>query len=193
MQYLIVESENKQRLYERISKREPKMNKISNWYKKLDKNISSWIECWEECLKELNCVSVNNDHSKMDCYLFYHDNLRVERINKSINYMTIYKVESSKSQKLQRYEKTQISGFFLSWNTQSEEACVNECRRRREICEAISFGENRCHLVKRGEYQMRRFNNWVSIFIESENLIKSQQNSNYSYKKYSIIKKLYYI
>lgn len=189
--YLIVESGNKQRLYERISKREPKIRKMSNWYKKLDKNISSSKECWEECLKELDCVYVNNDHSKFDCYLFYNDSFRVERINKSINYMSIYKKESSKSQKLDRYEKTQISGFFLSWNTQSEEACVNECRRRREICKAISFGENRCHLVKRGEYQLRRFNNWVSIYIESENPIKSQENSNYSYKKYSIIKKKY--
>jgi hypothetical protein len=152
----------------------------------------SLIKCIEAC--EENTICNYAQLSDNVCNLYKKiEYIIVESENKQRLYERISKKESksSKSQKLQRYEKTQISGFFLSWNTQSEEACVNECRRRREICEAISFGENRCHLVKRGEYQLRRFNNWVSIFIESENPIKSQQNSNYSYKRYSIIKKLY--
>lgn len=152
----------------------------------------SLIKCFEACEENSNCHNVQLSDNVCNLYEKI-EYLIVESENKQRLYERISKKESksSKSQKLQRYEKTQISGFFLSWKTQSEEACVNECRRRREICEAISFGENRCHLVKRGEYQLRRFNNWVSIFIESENPIKSQQNSNYSYKKYSIIKKNY--
>jgi hypothetical protein len=187
---LKAESENKQRLYER----KPKVNKHSKWYKKLDKNISSSIKCWEECITDFDCVTVSY-HPKSECYLFNTDILRVERNNKNNNRLSNeleYLVESSKSQKLERYEKTQISGFFLYLNTQSEKDCFDECMKRREICEAFSFGENRCHLAKRGEYQLRRFNNWVSVFIENENPLKSQQNSNYSFKKYSIIKHLYF-
>ena len=150
----------------------------------------SFIKCIQAC--EDNKICYYAQFSDDTCSLYKKTaNLffKVQSGNKQRLYERISKKEpkSSKSQKLQRYEKTQISGFFLSWNTQSEEACVNECRRRREICEAISFGENRCHLVKRGEYQLRRFNNWVSIYLENEAPTKSEnKNSTHKAKMFEI-------
>ena len=91
-------------------------------------------------------------------------------------------VISSKSQNPVRYEKFQISGFFLSLTAQSENDCLNECRERRS-CTKISYGENRCHLVKKGDYLMRPFNNWVSIYMEGEDPYESQKNSNHYTKK----------
>ena len=84
--------------------------------------------------------------------------------------------------KFTRYNKTQISGLYLSLNTESEESCLEECIRRNNACIAISFGdENRCHLVKKGEYQHRRFNDWVSIYLENEAPIISENENNSTY------------
>ena len=160
---------------------------------------SSLIKCIEACEDNQNChyaqfsdntcslfkktanLFLKRHSGKQKFYLY-------ERISQREPKEESPSVESRKSLKLNRYEKTQISGFFLSLTTQSEEVCWNECMKRREICIAISFGENRCHLVKRGEYQLRRFNDWVSVYIESDDPFESQQNSDYSLKMYSIIK-----
>ena len=64
---------NKQRLYERsrFSKRELNDDyTFSNRYEKLDANINSPIKCWEECLKEFDCVDIYYDRSKSHCYHF---------------------------------------------------------------------------------------------------------------------------
>ena len=88
--------------------------------------------------------------------------------------------------KYTRYNKTQISGLYLYLNMESEKSCLEECIRRKNVCIAISFGdENRCHLVKKGEYQHRRFNDWVSIYLENEAPIKSEnKNSTYAAKRF---------
>lgn len=61
---------NTKRLYERsrFSKRE------LNGYKKLDANINRSIKCWEECLKEFDCVDIYYDRSKLQCYHFNYNN-----------------------------------------------------------------------------------------------------------------------
>ena len=95
--------------------------------------------------------------------------------------------------KYTRYNKTQISGLYLSLNMDSEESCLKECIRRKNVCIAISFGdENRCHLVKKGVYQNRRFNDWVSIYLENQApIISENKNSTYKAKRFKNFTYLY--
>ena len=70
---------------------------------------------------------------------------------------------------------------------------MKECIRRKNVCIAISFGdENRCHLVKKGVYQQRRFNDWVSIYLENQAPIKAEyKNSTYTAKRFKNFTYLY--
>jgi hypothetical protein len=87
--------------------------------------------------------------------------------------------------KYTRYNKTQISGLYLYLNMESEESCLEECITRKNVCIAISFGENRCHLVKKGVYQHRRFNDWVSIYLENQApFISENKNATYTAKRF---------
>ena len=141
--------------------------------------------CWKKCLKRVQCVAIT--YSNRNCYFYKEGEYRVERKNGWIS--VAYENQKLERKYTKRYNKTQVSGLFLAIsNSESEKSCWNECVNRSEICIAISFGENRCHLVKRGEYQHRRFNDWVSIYIESEAPIrnlKSEKSSDYSPKMYN--------
>ena len=160
--------------------------------------------CWEECLKQETCHMVNYKYDNGECYLY--EDISSESIQTIVDqkYITVcyekedrFKLKNTikiiqevkvrnqiDHSKYTRYNKTQISGLYLSLNMESEEACLEECIMRR-ICIAISFGENRCHLVKKGEYQHHRFNDWVSIYLENEAPIISENiNSTYTAKRF---------
>lgn len=156
---------------------------MNNHFMKVE-NISDSVICWEECLKELKCHMVSYNHNNKDCILF--EEVKTESINfiddtnsTTITYENIDEKKFRYAPNLSDYtlyNKTQISGFYLHLNSESKELCLRECLRRKDVCIAISFGENRCHLVKKGEYQLRLFNNWSTIYLEKRTPISTEMN-----------------
>ena len=155
-------------------------------------NVTDSETCWEECLKEGKCNMVSYKATSRDCILF--EEVKTGRVKfvddsdyNSITYENIDQKEFIYSVNLSDftiYNRTQISGFFLYLNLESRELCLNECVKRKGVCIAVSFGENRCHLVKKGEYQLRRFNNWTTIYLEKRTPI--QTKNNYKVKRSAI-------
>ena len=172
----------------------------ANSIKKLQKiiRVKFLWRCLELCESSDRChYSEYQEHSQ-ECNLYYKKaHFKLIPSNKSIQ-VVLYKRKIYSPKEIQgdqvrdkidhskytRYNKTQISGLYLSLDVESEETCLKECISRKNVCIAISFGENRCHLVKKGEYQLRRFNNWVSIYLENEAPIKSEnKNTTYTAKR----------
>ena len=82
------------------------------------------------------------------------------------------------------FNRSQIHGFYLAYNVTSEKSCWSKCLERTE-CIAISYGnkEGRCHLTKKGEYQIGRYNNWTTIYKENASPPDLLRNSTYSLLK----------
>ena len=161
---------------------------INNHFMTIE-DVADSDSCWEECLKQEKCHMVNYKIDNRDCYLFEEISFENIQSIEDKEYMTVcYEKEDRfiKYHKYKRYNKTQISGLYLSLNMESEESCLEECIRRKNVCIAISFGDkNRCHLVKKGVYQHRRFNDWVSIYLENQApIISENKNSTYTAKRF---------
>lgn len=163
--------------------------KILNNHFMTKEGVAHSDSCWEECLKQEKCHMVNYKFDNGECYLFEEISFENIQSIEDQEYITVcYEKEDrfiEHKYKYTRYNKTQISGLYLSFNLESEKKCLKECIRRKNVCIAISFGENRCHLVKKGEYQHRRFNNWVSIYLEKEAPnVSENKNSTYTVKRF---------
>lgn len=190
---------------------------ITNRHLKQIPHILDSDSCWEECLKEKECHIVSYNYLNSTCLLFKYKtatswqyNVTNEEefvsicyekdlfaINKQATDRTTNKpaainktnetVMSAYFNESIKYEKTQMSGFYLSMHVGSVHLCWNECLRRRNECVGVSFGDsNRCHLLKKGDYYtMRRFNDWMSVFTEEErpNRLFIESTSNYKLKR----------
>ena len=170
------------------------------------KKLKLLWSCLELCENSDQCHYSEYHDSSQECNL-YDKKAHLMPSNKSIQ-VVLYKRKIYSPKEIQgdqvrdkidhlkytRYNKTQISGLYLSLDVESEETCLKECISRKNVCIAISFGENRCHLVKKGTYQHRRFNNWISIYLENVAPIKLEnKNTNYSVKRLKILIIYFYI
>lgn len=157
---------------------------MNNHFKRVE-NISDSVSCWEECIKELKCHMVSYQSSTKYCYLIENLNSGSikfidDRNSTTITYENVdekqFKIVTINLSAYPTYNKTQLSGLLVHFNTESKEICLKECIKRKDDCFAISFGENRCHLVKKGEYQLRRFDNWSTIYLEKPTPISTKKN-----------------
>ena len=140
-------------------------------------DADSMFSCWSKCFTTNECIAISYGGENLCHLLSKGYDYRSERESGWVS----ISLEEKESENVysKRYEKTQISGFFMYLNLDSEYLCWCECLKRDE-CIAVSFGEYRCHLVKKGEYQLRSYDNWVSIYLEDESPIEMQEDVNFN-------------
>ena len=159
-------------------------------FRKVEK-IADSFSCWEECLKEEICEMVTYQYSTRFCYLikglttgsikFIDDTDYTSITYENVDQKQFRSVLNLADYTL--YNKTQISGFYLHLSVESKELCLKECFKRKDVCIAISFGENRCHLVKKGEYKLRRFNNWSTVYLDKKAPIQMKKKPTNRFSK----------
>lgn len=148
-------------------------------------NAESEYECWTECVSSNECFAVSYETGG-NCRLINKGaGYRVERKTSCVSIsLEDYELDTEYSK---IYDKSQISGFYIRINSTSVNSCWRECLKKRTECIAMSFdGENRCHLTKKGEYQVRRYNKWVSIYLENESPLKVSDNVNFTQCRFNI-------
>lgn len=122
--------------------------------------VDSDLACWNECITDnSDCLAVSYRNGECLMYSatsFLHET-RLDGwttlAHESLSLDSVY------------FNRTQLNGFYAVANMTTENECWSKCVADREKCVAVSFGPaGRCHLTRRGEYRMGRFNEWTTIY-----------------------------
>lgn len=159
-----------------------KNKKVSNPFLSLGE--SSERSCWIKCCEVKECIAIS--YKNGDCLLNKKENDFF--LEPGYAWITI----SNEKQSIEPiyFNRSQIHGFYLTFNKSFEKSCWAECLEKIE-CIAISYGseEGRCHLTKKGEYKLGRYDNWVTIYKEYASLSKLLPDATYPH--FRLLSQLY--
>lgn len=150
-------------------------------------------DCWDECSSSsvdedrIKCVAISFSHTTNECLMYKRATSTAAPASSNLHKLRLdgwvtlaYETELLDSV---YFNRTQVKGLYMAFNVLSENMCWSECLARANECVAISYGEKRCHLIKKGVYSFERFNNWVTIYLEAHSPPRLFSHATYKFEK----------